>query len=71
MTRLEDARVFVTGGAGTVGSTLVDQLLTAGVAHIDILDSLVRGRRANLDAALASGRVELVEGDIRDSRLVG
>ncbi|WP_345801185.1 NAD-dependent epimerase/dehydratase family protein [Microbacterium sp. AZCO] len=70
MTRIEDARVLVTGGAGTIGSTIVDQLLDAGAAEIDVLDSLVRGRRANLDAALASGRVRLVEGDIRDADLV-
>lgn len=70
MTRLQDARVLVTGGAGTIGSTLVDQLLDAGVAHVDVLDNLVRGRRANLDGALASGRVELIDGDIRDARLV-
>jgi UDP-glucose 4-epimerase len=67
---LSGANVLVTGGAGTIGSTLVDQLLDAGVAHVDVVDNLVRGRRANLDAALASGRVDLVEGDIRDRDLV-
>ncbi|MCR2784990.1 MULTISPECIES: NAD-dependent epimerase/dehydratase family protein [unclassified Microbacterium] len=70
MTRLEGTRVLVTGGAGTIGSTLVDELLTAGVAHVDVLDNLVRGRLANLDDALATGRVSLIEGDIRDARLV-
>jgi UDP-glucose 4-epimerase len=35
-----------------------------------VLDNLVRGRRANLDGALADGRVTLVEGDIRDRDLV-
>lgn len=70
MTQLEGASVLVTGGAGTIGSTVVDQLLEAGVARIDVLDNLVRGRRANLDGALASGRVELVEGDIRDATTV-
>ena len=49
MTNLEGSDVLVTGGAGTIGSTIVDQLLDAGVAHIDVLDNLVRGRRANLD----------------------
>lgn len=70
MTALRGATVLVTGGAGTIGSTLVDQLLDAGVAHIDVLDNLVRGRRANLEQALASGRVDLVEGDVRDRDLV-
>jgi len=70
MTRLDGAHVLVTGGAGTIGSTIVDQLLDAGVAHVDVLDNLVRGRKSNLDDALASGRVTLVEGDIRDRDLV-
>lgn len=70
MKRLLGANVLVTGGAGTIGSTLVDQLLDAGAAHVDVLDNLVRGRLANLDAALASERVDLVEGDLRDRDLV-
>ncbi|WP_426241959.1 NAD-dependent epimerase/dehydratase family protein [Nocardioides sp. LHG3406-4] len=70
MTTLSGARVLVTGGAGTIGSTLVDQLVAADVAHVDVLDNLVRGRRANLDEAMASGRVTLVEGDVRDRDLV-
>src|SRR6476660_2783149 len=70
MTKLQDANVLVTGGAGTIGSTMVDQLLDAGVAHIDVLDNLVRGRRENLSAAMESGRVTLVEGDLRDRDLV-
>lgn len=70
MTRIEGSTVLVTGGAGTIGSTIVDQLLDAGAAHIDVLDNLVRGRLANLDDAIATGRVTLVDGDIRDARLV-
>ena len=70
MTELTGANVLVTGGAGTIGSAIVDQLLQAGVEHVDVLDNLVRGRAANLDGALASGRVTLIEGDVRDSTLV-
>ena len=43
--------------AGTIGSTLVDQLVDAGAAEVVVLDNLVRGRRANLAEALgATGR---------------
>lgn len=70
MSALQGARVLVTGGAGTIGSTIVDHLITAGVDRVDVLDNLVRGRRANLDEATASGRVELIEGDLRDRDLV-
>jgi UDP-glucose 4-epimerase len=70
VSELLGAQVLVTGGAGTIGSAIVDHLLQAGVAHIDVLDNLVRGRRANLDGALESGRVTLLEGDIRDRDLV-
>ena len=70
MSALAGANILVTGGAGTIGSTLVDQLLDAGAAKVDILDNLVRGRLDNLSAALATGRAELVDGDIRDRDLV-
>ena len=70
MTKISGSSVFVTGGAGTIGSHIVDQLLAAGAAHVDVLDNLVRGRRANLEDALADDRVTLHEGDIRDKRLV-
>jgi UDP-glucose 4-epimerase len=61
---------LVTGGAGTIGSTIVDQLVDVGAAEIRVLDNLVRGRRENLAPALASGRVHLIDGDIRDAKVV-
>jgi UDP-glucose 4-epimerase len=67
---IEGQRYLVTGGAGTIGSTIVDQLVAAGAEEIVVLDNLVRGRRENLAQATASGRVRLVEGDIRDGALV-
>ena len=62
--------MLVTGGAGTIGSTIVDRLVTAGVGHVDVLDNFVRGRLANLSGALESGIVRVVDGDIRDRDLV-
>ena len=63
-------RILVTGGAGTIGSTLVDQLVEKGAAEVVVLDNFVRGRRANLASAEESGRVIVVDGDIRDIALV-
>lgn len=63
-------RFLVTGGAGTIGSTVVDQLVEAGAREVVVLDNLVRGRADHLAGALGSGRVRLVEGDIRDLPLV-
>jgi UDP-glucose 4-epimerase len=61
---------LVTGGAGTIGSHVVDLLVDGGAAEVVILDNLVRGRLSNLDSALKSDAVRLVEGDIRDAALV-
>ncbi|GAB2596963.1 NAD-dependent epimerase/dehydratase family protein [Microlunatus antarcticus] len=67
---LKGATTLVTGGAGTIGSTIVDQLLEAGVGEVRILDNLVRGRRGNLRGPLEDPRVRLVVGDLRDRDLV-
>jgi UDP-glucose 4-epimerase len=67
---LGGATVLVTGGAGTIGSTIVDQLLGAGVAEVRILDNLVRGRPGNLRQVLDDRRLRLVVGDLRDRDLV-
>jgi UDP-glucose 4-epimerase len=67
---IKGQRCLVTGGAGTIGSTIVDHLVAVGAAEVTVLDNLVRGRPENLARALASGSVRLVEGDIRDRRLV-
>ncbi len=67
---LAGARVLVTGGAGFVGSHIVDLLLDEGCARVFVVDNMVRGRPENLASALASGRVELIDGDIRDRALM-
>jgi UDP-glucose 4-epimerase len=67
---LSGSRALVTGGAGFVGSHIVDQLLAAGCEQVVALDNLVRGREPNLAKALGTGRAALVVGDIRDRRLL-
>ena len=70
MPDLKGQRVLVTGGAGFVGSHIVDQLLEAGCERVVVVDNMVRGRMANLAGALPGGRVEVVRGDIRDAALM-
>jgi nucleoside-diphosphate-sugar epimerase len=67
---IEGVRALVTGGAGTIGSHVVDELVRGGAAEVVVLDNFVRGRRENLAWATANGQVRLVEGDIRDQALV-
>lgn len=67
---VEGKRFLVTGGAGTIGSHIVDALVAYGAAGVTVLDDLSRGREANLAASLPAGTVRLVRGDIRDRGLV-
>ena len=67
---LRGAHLFVTGGAGFVGSHIVDGVLRAGAERVVVLDDFVRGRMENLADAMPSGRVEVVRGDMCDGALV-
>jgi UDP-glucose 4-epimerase len=67
---LAGKKVLVTGGAGFVGSNIIDLLLQENCADIVAVDNMVRGRKENLADALARGPVRLVEGDIRDKALM-
>jgi len=61
------ARYLVTGGAGFIGSNLVEALLARG-ASVRVLDDFSTGKRENL--ASLEGDLEVVEGDVRDYRAV-
>ena len=63
--------VLVTGGAGFIGSHLVDALLAEPDAHVVVLDRLsVGGSRANLEQHDGDNRLEFVLGDVRDAATV-
>ncbi|MBE3111161.1 MAG: SDR family oxidoreductase [Acidobacteria bacterium] len=57
------AKYLVTGGAGFIGSHIVETLVERGDA-VRVLDNLTTGKKENLEAV--AGRIEFVEGDIRD-----
>ena len=61
------AHYLVTGGAGFIGSHLVEELLRRG-EKVRILDNFSTGKRENVDAF--AGRIELIEGDIRSHHIV-
>jgi UDP-glucose 4-epimerase len=67
---LSGARVVVTGGAGNVGSHIIDSAIAAGAREVVAVDALVRGVPENLADALATGRASLREVDIRDREAV-
>jgi len=70
MAQLEGKRALITGGAGFIGSHIVDLLCNEGCAEIVVIDNMIRGRPQNLEQARARGSVRLVNGDIRDLKLM-
>ncbi len=57
------ATFLVTGGAGFIGSAIVEELVARG-SEVRVLDNFATGKRENLDGV--NGRIRVIEGDIRD-----
>ncbi|MCU0435166.1 MAG: NAD-dependent epimerase/dehydratase family protein [Bacteroidia bacterium] len=57
-------RVLITGVAGFIGSNLLDVLLAETNWHIDGIDNLSTGTKANIDHALGNARFQFIEGDL-------
>jgi nucleoside-diphosphate-sugar epimerase len=68
--KFNGARALVTGGAGFVGSFIVDELIAAGVERVVVIDDFTRGRRENLSSVAGHPALEVVVGDICDASLV-
>jgi UDP-glucose 4-epimerase len=62
-------KVLVTGGAGFIGSHVVDCLVKENCA-VRVLDDLSSGRLGNIQEHLTSDKVEFVKGDVRDALVV-
>jgi UDP-glucose 4-epimerase len=63
-------RIVVTGGAGFIGSHLVDRLLADSRAQVVVFDDFSRGRLTNLGRAQTESRLQILQGDIRDAAAV-
>jgi UDP-glucose 4-epimerase len=61
------SKVVVIGGAGFIGSHLVDRLLMDNHSSVLVFDNLSRGRLANLEQHRHDPRLEVIIGDIRDA----
>ncbi len=63
---VDSGKVLVTGGAGFIGSHLVERLLHDGAEEVVVLDNLRRGRLENLESCSSDPRLQIHEGDIRN-----
>ena len=70
MADLKGKRILVTGGAGFIGSHIIDLLCKEGCAEIVALDNMVRGRPENLAQVRAHCPIRVVHGDVRDGKLM-
>ena len=70
MNKIKDSTIFVSGGAGFIGSYVIEELLTHQPKKIIILDNLIRGSFENMKGFINDPRVEFIEGDIRNIELL-
>ncbi len=63
---LKDKKVALIGGAGLVGSHIVDQLIQEPVSEIIVYDNFVRGSKSNLSEAVKSRKVKIAEASMMD-----
>ena len=66
---LSDKRVLVTGGAGFIGSNLVESLLHAG-NYVVCLDNFSTGKKENMSGVNSGGTVNVIDGDITDANVL-
>jgi len=66
--KVKDSTILVTGGAGFIGSYVVEELLPLGPKKIIIIDNFIRGSHENMKSFINNPVVEFHEGDIRDTK---
>jgi UDP-glucose 4-epimerase len=68
--KVKGSTILVTGGAGFIGSYVIEQLIPLQPKKIIIIDNFIRGSQANMKSFIDNPIVELHEGDMRDTALV-
>lgn len=68
--KINNSKILITGGAGFIGSYVVEELLKYEPARIVIIDNLIRGSMDNMRSFMDNPVVEFVNGDIRDTALL-
>ncbi len=70
MNNIKNSTIFVSGGAGFIGSYVIEELLTHHPKKIIILDNLIRGSFENMKTFKDHPAITFIEGDIRDSSIL-
>lgn len=70
MNIIKDKRILITGGAGFIGSHIVDLLVKEKPRQIVIFDNFIRGTKENLKEALKSKKVKVIKGDVTDFKQI-
>lgn len=68
--KINGSTILVTGGAGFIGSYLIEELLAYKPKKITIIDNLIRGSFENIKKFIHDPIIEFIEGDIRDNSLL-
>ena len=68
--KIQNSCILVTGGAGFIGSYVVEELLKSNPTKVIILDNFIRGSYENMSSFINNPVVQFVDGDIRDTSLL-
>ena len=67
LNKVKDSTILVTGGAGFIGSYVIEELIPLQPKKIIIIDNFIRGSRENMKSFINNPVIELHEADIRDT----